>query len=67
MVPTILVRAMFLLCVCVLIIVGYARLTDRPLSAMPPSWRKRRSCMERMIRIFGNMDGSAQVSTWTAT
>ena len=37
MVPTILVRAMFVLCVSVLIIVAYARLTDRPLEAMPPS------------------------------
>jgi putative photosynthetic complex assembly protein len=61
MVPTILVRAMFLLCVCVLIIVGYARLTDRPLSAMPPSLEEAPVVMERTIRIFGNMDGSAQV------
>jgi hypothetical protein len=61
MVPTILVRAMFLLCVCVLIIVGYARLTDRPLSAMPPSVEEAPVVMERTIRIFGNMDGSARV------
>ena len=61
MVPTILVRAMFLLCVCVLIIVGYARLTDRPLSATPPSVEEVPVVMERTIRIFGNMDGSAQV------
>jgi putative photosynthetic complex assembly protein len=61
MVPTILVRAMFLLCLCVLIIVGYARLTDRPLSAMPPSVEVAPVVQERVIRIFGKMDGSARV------
>jgi putative photosynthetic complex assembly protein len=61
MVPTILVRAMFLLCLCVLIIVSYARLTDRPLSAMPPSLEEAPIVTERTIRIFGNMDGSARV------
>lgn len=61
MVPTILVRAMFILCVCVLIIVSYARLTDRPLEAMPPSEAEAPAVQERMIRIFGQMDGSARV------
>jgi putative photosynthetic complex assembly protein len=61
MVPTILVRAMFVLCVCVLIIVSYARLTDRPLEAMPPSEAEVPAVQERMIRIFGEMDGSARV------
>jgi putative photosynthetic complex assembly protein len=61
MVPTILVRAMFVLCVCVLIIVAYARLTDRPLSAMPPSEAEVPAVSERIIRIFGQMDGSARV------
>jgi putative photosynthetic complex assembly protein len=61
MVPTILVRAMFLMCLCVLIIVGYARLTDRPLSAMPPSEEVAPIVHERTIRIFGEMDGSARV------
>jgi putative photosynthetic complex assembly protein len=61
MVPTILVRAMFVLCLCVLIIVTYARLTDRPLSAMPPSEAEVPALYERTIRIFGQMDGSARV------
>jgi len=61
MVPTILVRAMFLMCLCVLIIVGYARLTDRPLSATPPSEDVTPIVHERTIRIFGEMDGSARV------
>jgi putative photosynthetic complex assembly protein len=61
MVPAILVRAMFVLCLCVLIIVAYARLTDRPLSAMPPSEAEAPVVMERTIRIFGQMDGSARV------
>lgn len=61
MVPTILVRAMFVLCVSVLIIVSYARLTDRPLEAMPPSEAMAPVVQERIIRIFGEMDGSARV------
>lgn len=61
MVPTILVRAMFALCVSVLVIVAYARLTDRPLEAMPPSEVEVPAVNERMIRIFGQMDGSARV------
>ncbi|WP_308916233.1 photosynthetic complex assembly protein PuhC [Jannaschia sp. LMIT008] len=35
MVPTVLLRALATLVVCALFIVGYARLTDRPLEAMP--------------------------------
>ncbi|MBF9029287.1 pullulanase [Rhodobacterales bacterium HKCCE3408] len=58
MIPRTLLRAMFILCVSVLVIVGYARLTDRPLSAMPPG---QDIVAERMIRIFGEMDGSARV------
>jgi putative photosynthetic complex assembly protein len=61
MVPTILVRAMFVLCLCVLIIVSYARITDRPLSATPPTLEEAPVVQERMIRIFGEMDGSARV------
>jgi putative photosynthetic complex assembly protein len=61
MIPTILIRAMFVLCVSVLLIVSYARLTDRPLEAMPPSLEEAPIVMERTIRIFGNMDGSARV------
>lgn len=36
MVPTVLLRALGTLMVCALLVVGYARLTDRPLEAMPP-------------------------------
>lgn len=61
MIPTLLVRAMFILCVCVMIIVAYARLTDRPLEAMPPSVEEVPIAQERLIRIFGSMDGSARV------
>lgn len=61
MVPTILVRAMFVLCVCVLIIVSYARITDRPLAAQPPSVEEVPVVQERLIRLFGRMDGSARV------
>ena len=49
------------MCLCVLIIVGYARLTDRPLSATPPSEDVTPIVHERTIRIFGEMDGSARV------
>ncbi|MEJ6393256.1 photosynthetic complex assembly protein PuhC [Gymnodinialimonas sp. 2305UL16-5] len=61
MIPTVLIRAMFVLCLCVLIIVSYARLTDRPLSAMPPPEAEVPPVAERMIRIFGQLDGSARV------
>jgi putative photosynthetic complex assembly protein len=61
MIPSILIRAMFMLCVCVLLIVAYARLTDRPLEAMPPSLEQAPVVTERTIRIFGQMDGSARV------
>ncbi|AHM03502.1 hypothetical protein roselon_01105 [Roseibacterium elongatum DSM 19469] len=61
MVPTILVRAMFILCLCVLLIVTYARLTDRPLEATPPPVSEVPAVQERTIRIFGQMDGSARV------
>jgi putative photosynthetic complex assembly protein len=52
---------MFVLCLCVLIIVSYARITDRPLSATPPTLEEAPVVQERMIRIFGEMDGSARV------
>ena len=61
MIPTVLLRAMFILCLCVLLIVIYARVTDRPLSAMPPSEAEVPVVTERMIRIFAEMDGSARV------
>lgn len=61
MIPRVLIRAMFILCLSVLVIVSYARLTDRPLEAMPPSVADVPVLHERSIRIFGRMDGSAQV------
>jgi len=66
MIPSILIRAMFMLCVCVLLIVAYARLTDRPLEAMPPSLEQAPVVTERTIRIFGQMDGSARVGGFVA-
>ncbi|GAB5447254.1 photosynthetic complex assembly protein PuhC [Gymnodinialimonas sp.] len=61
MVPTVLVRAMFILCVCVLIIVSYARLTDRPLSAQPPTVEEVPIIHERTVQIYAEMNGSARV------
>lgn len=61
MIPTVLIRAMFILCACVLVIVTYARLTDRPLAAMPPSEEAVPVVSERAIRIYGELDGSARV------
>lgn len=61
MIPTVLIRAMFILCVCVLIIVSYARLTDRPLSATPPTLEEAPIVTERLIRIYAELDGSARV------
>jgi putative photosynthetic complex assembly protein len=61
MVPKVLVRAMFVLCMSVLVIVTYAKLTDRPLAAMPPSADELPVLEERLIQIFGSMDGSARV------
>lgn len=61
MIPRVLLRAMFVLCVSVLIIVSYARLTDRPLAALPPSEETVPVAQERLIRIFGTMDGAARV------
>lgn len=61
MIPRVLLRAMLVLCVSVLIIVSYARMTDRPLAAQPPSEIEVPVAHERLIRIFGQMDGSARV------
>ena len=62
MIPRVLVRATAILCVSVLLIVTYAVLTDRPLSATPPSETEVPVVAERVIRIFGEMDGSARVT-----
>ncbi len=61
MVPKLLVRAMFILCMSVLVIVTYAKLTDRPLAATPPTEAELPIIKEKVIRIYGAMDGSARV------
>ena len=61
MVPVVLVRAMAILCICVLIIVSYARLTDRPLSAQPPTVEDVPIVTERLVQIYGELNGSARV------
>lgn len=58
MVPRFFVRAMFGLVLVVLILVTYARLTDRPLEAMPSNGP---IVQERVIHIFGTMAGAAKV------
>lgn len=61
MIPTVLIRAMGILVVCSLLIVSYAVLTARPLEAVPPTPDTAAIAHERVIRIHGNMDGSARV------
>ncbi|MCU0909913.1 MAG: putative photosynthetic complex assembly protein PuhC [Rhodobacteraceae bacterium] len=59
MIPTVLVRAMFALVLASLVIVAYARLTDRPLEATPPTGLA--VAKERPILLYGDMSGSARV------
>ncbi|WP_208352228.1 photosynthetic complex assembly protein PuhC [Pseudaestuariivita rosea] len=59
MIPTVLVRAMFGLTLLCLLIVVYARLTDRPLEAMPP---ESALVQERVIVLQGDMSGAAKVT-----
>lgn len=58
LVPRVLLRAMFGLVLAVLVLVSYARLTDRPLEAQPENGPV---AQERVIHIFGTMAGSAKV------
>ncbi len=58
-IPTILLRMMFALVICALLIVTYARLTDRPLAALPNTDQP--IVAERSIILSGEMNGSAQV------
>ena len=58
MVPRVLLRAMFGLVLAVLVLVAYARLTDRPLEAVPANGPV---AQERVIHIQGTMSGSAIV------
>jgi putative photosynthetic complex assembly protein len=57
-IPRVILRAMLLLVLAVLALVTWARVTDRPLDAMPPDVAVAES---RTIHIFGKMDGSARV------
>lgn len=66
MIPTLLVRAMFALVVCVLIIVAYARLTDRPLVAMADDTATP-VVADRLIVLNGSMSGAAQVHDMDGT
>lgn len=58
LVPRALLRAMFGLVIAVLIMVGFARITDRPLEATPSDGP---IAQERAIHIFGTMAGAAKV------
>ncbi|MEM7546224.1 MAG: photosynthetic complex assembly protein PuhC [Pseudomonadota bacterium] len=58
-IPTILLRLMFCLVGCALIIVTYARLTDRPLEATPNTAQP--IVAERSLILSGEMNGAAQV------
>lgn len=59
MIPSLLLRAMLFLVVAVLVIVAFARLTDRPLEATRPEGVP--IAAERSIQIFGDMSGAARV------
>jgi len=57
-IPTRLIQAMFGLVLVVLALVTFARVTDRPLEAMPKDGP---IAQERVIHIFGTMAGAAKV------
>ena len=57
-VPTILVRLMFALVLAILALVTVARLSDRPLEAMPADTQVIR---ERVLFLSGDMSGAARV------
>ncbi len=57
-IPTFLVRAMFALVMTVLALVSYARLTDMPLSALPPASDV---MIERPILLEGELSGAATI------
>ena len=59
MIPKTLLRGMLALVVACLLIVTYARLTDRPLEAMPPQGMA--IVAERALVIEGSMTGAARV------
>lgn len=59
MIPSVLLRAMLFLVLAVLVIVAFARLTDRPLEATRPEGVP--VVQERSLQIFGDMSGAARV------
>ncbi len=59
MIPKTLLRAMLALVVASLVIVTYARVTDRPLEALPPT--DMAVARERVILLHGDMSGAARV------
>lgn len=59
MIPATLLRAMLALVLASLAIVAYARLTDRPLEAAPPTGVA--VAKERAILLYGDMSGAARV------
>ncbi|MEX5727634.1 putative photosynthetic complex assembly protein [Rhodovulum iodosum] len=61
MIPPVLLKAVFALVLCSLLIVAYARITDRPLSANPDD--SVGIDKERPIVLQGSMSGSATVLT----
>jgi putative photosynthetic complex assembly protein len=63
-IPRVLVRAMFGVCLASLLIVSYARLTDRPLEATPPDVAIVKS---RTVFLHGDMNGSATVLDQTGS
>lgn len=59
MIPPVLLRAMLFLVLSVLVIVGFARITDRPLEATRPTDVP--IAQERTLQIFADMSGAARV------
>ena len=62
LIPRVLVRAMVTLCLSVLAIAGYARLTDRPLAASPPSLEEAPIVAEQHIQIYSETSGAVIVT-----
>jgi len=57
-VPRIMVRAMFALVAVILLLVSLARLTDQPLSAIPP---ESEAVLSRTVFLSGQLSGAAKV------
>ncbi len=65
MIPTVLLRAMLFLVLACLVIVGFARLTDRPLEATRPTDVP--VVAERNLILFADMSGAVRVLDTTGT